>query len=146
MVKMFLHLTLHSFSLADTFLPKATFKKAHKARSVEFLERCKEDKVEKRRDQCEQRSPPVPPSPPGAPARLYPPQAHRLWLLRLQTCRANRRATLLTRPPRERVAISIASLWGFVARGIRTLEIHLVQLHLREIHQLCGSGKKTHRA
>lgn len=69
-----------------------------------------------------------------------------LHLLRLQTCRAHRRATLLTRPPRERVAISIVSLWGFVARGIWTLEIHLVQLHLREIHQLCGSGKKTHRA
>ncbi|KAG1966927.1 volume-regulated anion channel subunit LRRC8D [Pimephales promelas] len=70
------------------FPTKATFKKAHKARSVEFLERCKEDNVEKRRDQCTQRSPPVPPSPPGAPARLYPPQAHRF------TCCACRRAAL----------------------------------------------------
>ncbi len=28
--------------------------------------------------------------------------------------------------------------------GDWTLEIHLVQLHLSEIHQLCGSGKKKH--
>jgi len=68
-----------------------------------------------------------------------------LHLLRLQTCRAHRRATLLTRPPGERVSRDkhLESLRVCGSGDLNTGNSSSSQLHLSEIHQLCGSGKKN---